>query len=171
MSTQDPLAAFSYYLSGRSQVLLAIADEIVENLDACDPGAGAAWSGPRTRASDLMWLWTLGAYEVVRTMCQANACFSARFLRALSDLKLDLERVRVANTKMERIKYDRRARTIPVPSDRPPDAWDEPGKDIRVGDPEHAVSARRLLADYARVMASLTIAEVLMRHEDAFAAG
>ncbi len=170
MSTQGPLEAFSYYLSGRNQVLLAIAAEIVTNLDACDPGAEARASGPRARASDLMWLWTLGAYEVVRTMCQANACFSARFLRALADLKIDLERVRVANTKMERVKYNRRDRAVPVPSDRPPDAWDGQTRDLLVGDPERAVSARRLLGHYRRVLASLTAEEVVMRHEDAFAA-
>jgi hypothetical protein len=28
----------------------------------------------------LFWLWTLGAYEIVRTMCQAQSCFSERGL-------------------------------------------------------------------------------------------
>jgi hypothetical protein len=168
MSTQHPLAAFSYYLSGRNQVLLSIADEILENLDACVPDAGALSSGPRGRASDLMWLWTLGAYEVTRTMAQAQGCFSARFLGAISDLKIALERVRVANTKMERVKYDRKGPTIPVGSDRAPDLWDPERRDLRVGDPADAVSARTLLAEYRRVMASLRVEDVLARHEDSF---
>ena len=70
MSTQDPLAAFSFYLSGRHRVLLTIADEIVSNLDMCDRSDE---SPPRARASDLMWLRTLGAYEVTRTLCQARS--------------------------------------------------------------------------------------------------
>ncbi len=165
MSTQQPLAAFSYYLSGRHQALLTIADEIVAALDACIDDQAPA----RTRASNLMWLWTLGAYEVTRTMSQAQTCFSPSFLRSVTDLKLALERVRVPNTKMERIKYDRRAKATPVSSDREPDLWDPLIKnDLQVGDPADPASARGLLRNYAHIMASLTPADVLMRHEDSF---
>jgi hypothetical protein len=115
-----------------------------------------------------MWLWTLGAYEVVRTMCQAPACFSPSSMRELSALKVELERVRVPNTKLEKLKYDRRERSVPVPSERPPEIWVADGKDILVGDPADLVSARRLLALYERVLASLTSEDVQMRHEDAY---
>lgn len=168
MSTEDPLTLFSLYLAGRNQVLLSLSHEIVGALDACVSG-DAGPSSPRKRASDLMWLWTLGAYEVVRTMCQAQGCFSDPLARALADLKIDLERVRVPSTKMERIKYDRRERSVPVSSDRPPDLWDEARKDLRVGDPADTASARGLLAAYARVLGSLTAADVLASHEDSFA--
>ncbi len=168
MSDPSPLAAFSRYLSGRHQVLLGIADEISRHLDACASGE-APTPGPRARASDLMWLWTLGAYEVTRTMCQAHACFAPTFLMKLSELKAELERVRVPNTKMERIKYDRKGETIPVPSDRPPDVWDPSRKDdILVGDPADLVSARTLLTRYVRIMGSLRAEDVLMSHEDSF---
>jgi len=163
-----PLAAFSFYLSGRNQVLLSIAEEIGKNLDAADSSAGSFPAGPRTRASDLMWLWTLGAYEVIRTMCQAKECFAARFYTAIADLKIDLERVRIPNTKMERLKYDRKDRTIPVSSNREPDSWDDTSRDLLVGDPAASVSARMLLGKYARVVSSLTLAEVVMSHEDSF---
>lgn len=159
MSTQHPLAAFSLYLAGRHAVLLAIAAEIGQHLDA----------GSRDRASDLMWLWTLAAYEVTRTICQAQACFSPRFYREVSALKTDLERVRVPNTKMEKIKYDRKDRPVPVCSDREADVWDPARRDLLVGDPADLVSARRLLAEYTRVLASLTAEDVLMRHEELFA--
>ncbi len=165
---QQPLAAFSYYLSGRHQALLTIAAEIVVALDACVDSEGSQPSPARTRASDLMWLWTLGAYEVTRTISQAQVCFSASFLERVTDLKLALERVRVPNTKMEQIKYDRRARATPVGSDREPDIWDPANKDLWVGDPADTVSARMLLEQYEHTMASLTGADVRMRHEDAF---
>ncbi|WP_437611100.1 hypothetical protein WMF20_04820 [Sorangium sp. So ce834] len=168
MSTRHPLAAFSFYLSGRHQVLLSISREILAGLDACASSEGAFPHEARTRASDLMWLWTLGAYEVVRTMCQASRCFSERFARAISHLKADLERVRVPNTKLERIKYNRRDRPIPVSSDRGPDIWDDASKDLLVGDPADAVSCRMLLRSYESVMSSLTLDDVKMSHEDSF---
>lgn len=162
-----PLAAFSPYLAGRHRVLLTIAAEVARHLDTCD-GDGLPTTA-RERASDLMWLWTLGAYEVTRTMCQAQACFAPRFYRELSHLKADLERVRVASAKMERVKYDRKDRSIPIPSDREPDRWHGPTRDLLVGDPAAPASARGLIAAYERVLASLTADEVLGRHEDAFA--
>jgi hypothetical protein len=164
-----PLARFSAYLAGRDAALRAVAAEIVAHLDACGDDEATARSPSRARASDLMWLWTLGAYEVVRTMCQAQACFAARVHRPLAALKAELERVRVPNTKLERPQYDRRARGVPVRSDRAPELWVADGKDILVGDPADAVSARRLLASYARMQAALTAGDVLRRHEDAYA--
>ena len=171
MSTPRPLTRFSSYLSGRNDVLLAISAEIIAHLDACGPDEGAARSRSRARASDLMWLWTLGAYEVSRTMCQARACFSARSHRALSDLRLALERVRVPNTKMERLKYDRKSPGVPVRSDRAPEVWADEHRDILIGDPADLVSARRLLAMYAQVLAALTAEDILMKHEDSYERG
>lgn len=163
---QEPLAAFSFYLAGRHRVLLTVAAEIVGHLDSCDADGLPAAS--RRRASDLMWLWTLGAYEVARTVCQAQGCFAPRFLRELGGVKVELEQVRVATAKMERVKYDRKDRTVPVGSNRAPDLWRRADRDLFVGDPTRAVSARGLLAAYGRVMASLTAEEVLMRHEAAY---
>jgi hypothetical protein len=40
----DPLAKFSRYLSGRHQVLLALAAEIRAGLDACGPAEALARS-------------------------------------------------------------------------------------------------------------------------------
>lgn len=154
----EPLAAFSFYLAGRNRVVLALAQDVDAALDR----------GERTAASDRMWLWTLGAYEVVRTMCQAQRCFAARFYADLSALKVELEHVRVPNTKMERIKYDRRAASIPIRSDRDPDEWDEAARDLLVGDPARPASSRALLARYQTVLGSLARADVVMSHEDSF---
>lgn len=158
MPAEHPLTAFSPYLASRHRVLLTIAAEIHDHLDAAT----------RPRASDLMWLWTLGAYELIRTICQAHACFAPRFHRAAADLRIDLERVRLATSKLEYVKYDRRDRSVPIPSDREPDLWDAPRKDLLVGDPANPASARRLLAEYVHIMRSLTRDEVLMRHEDSY---
>lgn len=164
--TPHPLAAFSRYLAGRHQVLETLAAEILAHLDACDEHGLPAAS--RRRASDLMWLWTLGAYEVARTMSQAHTCFAPRLLRELSRLKSELEQVRVANTKMERVNYDRRASPTAIPSDRDPDEWHAQARDLLVGDPARPTAARTLLTAYTRTLATLTPDEILARHEDSF---
>ena len=78
----DPLVAVSFYLSGRKNVLLGISDEILENLD-CAFADAVIDGGKLDRAESLFWLWTLGAYEVVRTLCQAKNCFSKALFEKL----------------------------------------------------------------------------------------
>ena len=160
---RDPLSLFSHYLSGRVHVLLAIADEITENLD--DGFSGQVIDGGRVeRAESLMWLWMLGAYEVVRTMCQANACFTQQALDELNQLKKRLSAVRMPAAKMEKP-----GAKIPVTSNRSPAGWDVSRRDLLVNDPESTdIFARDLLVEFNRVFSSIKAADILGRHEGAY---
>jgi hypothetical protein len=164
MLEQDPIVAFSFYLSGRKNVLLRIADEITESLDHAF--AETVVDGSRfERAESLMWMWTLGAYEVVRTMCQAKECFSPNALEALAQLKKGLSSIRMPAAKMEKP-----GKKVPVISDRSPACWDIPNKDILINDPESTpdVSARSILRQFKQVFSAITRADVLGRHEDSY---
>jgi len=98
---REPLLVFSFYLSGRVNVLCSFANEIIENLD--NGFSNQCIDGKRIeRAESLMWLWILGAYEVVRTMHQAKGCFSERLIRDLGTLKKNLAVVRMPAAKMEK---------------------------------------------------------------------
>lgn len=160
---RDPLMAYSHYLSGRVHVLLAIADEVVENLDA-GFSAECVDGGRLVRAESLMWLWILGAYEVVRTMCQSKTCFTQSALDELLELKKALSSVRMPAAKMEKPGVKR-----PVTSDRSPSGWDVPRRDLLVNDPESAdVSARALLDEFDRVFSTIKASDILGRHEDVY---
>lgn len=161
---REPLMAFSFYLSGRVNVLLALEDEILGHLDqgfsaACIDG------GSVERAESLMWLWMLGAYEVVRTMCQAKSCFSDGALHELVQLKKTLAVVRMPAAKMEKS-----GKKKPVTSNRSPTGWDIANRDLLVNDPEEsqAISARSILAEFDRVFSSVTKHDVLARHEESY---
>jgi hypothetical protein len=155
MVERDPLIAFSWYLSSRKNVLLGIAAEIVENLDV----------ERFDRAESLMWLWTLGAYEVVRTMCQAKTCFSKRAWEELAQLKKSLTAVRMPAAKMEKP-----GKKLPVTSNRSAAGWDFPNRDLLVNDPETTpdVSARFLLREFDRVFSSISKADVLGTHKSSY---
>ncbi len=160
---REPLIAFSFYLSGRSNVLLAIGDEIIELLDAgfaSQPING----GKIVRAEALMWLWTLGAYEVIRTMCQSRECFSTEFYKKMSHLKTFLAKVRMPAAKMEK-----QGQRKPVNSNRSPAGWDVSNQDLLIGDPEDEnISAKALIQHYKETITSLTISDVLKKHHDSY---
>jgi hypothetical protein len=161
---RDPLIVFSNYLCGRVHVLLAVGDEIIENLDHGFLGKSVK-GGRVERADSLMWLWILGAYEVVRTMCQAKTCFSERAMSQLTQLKSTLAAVRMPAAKMEKA-----GEKIPVTSSRSPSGWDVANRDLLVSDPDSKpdVSARFLLLEFDRVFSSITKDDVLGGHEESY---
>lgn len=59
---------------------------------------------------------------------------------------------------------------IPVTSNRSPSGWDVPNQDLLLNDPESTlqISTRFVLADFARVMLSITKDDVLDRHEESY---
>lgn len=163
---REPLMGFSHYLSGRVNVLLAVADEIIDNLD--QGFAEVCVDGGRVeRAESLMWLWMLGAYEVVRTMCQAKTCFSQKTLGELILLKKSLSVVRMPAAKMEKP-----GKKEPVTSNRSPAGWSSATRDLLINDPEATpdISARSLLVEFDRVFSSMTKDDILARHEDSYLA-
>jgi hypothetical protein len=160
--SREPLLAFSFYLSSRVLQLLLLTDEIIGDLDR---GFGVnPIDGERIgHASVTIWLWTLGAYEIVRTMCQAKSCFSPEAVAQLEELKRNLASARMPDAKMEKP-----GRKVPVDSDRSPDGWDFGKADLLLGDPLSPVSARFLLTEFDRVMSTIKRTDVLAHHSTAY---
>jgi hypothetical protein len=166
MVERDPLLAYSNYLSGRVHVLLDMSDEITLNLDQgfSDHVIDAGKVG---RADSLMWLWMLGAYEVVRTMCQSESCFSKPIHHELRRLKKALAEVRMPAAKMEKS-----GTKVPIPSDRSPSGWNPARRDLLVNAPcSTSVFARDLLGEFERILSSIKPSDILARHEDAYTDG
>lgn len=165
MVDRDPLISFSWYLSGRVGCVLELGREVGENLDLAF-SEHAIDGGRFGRAERLMWFWTLGAYEVVRTMCQASECFSPELASQLGSLKKELVQARMPAAKMEQP-----GKKQPVTSNRSPGAWDIPTRDLLIGDPTTPmISARKLLKRFEVVISSITPGDIRGDHEDSFVA-
>ncbi len=159
---REPLLAFSFYLSGCNNTLLSFSKEILEKLDNGFEGQ-TIHAGLIGNASALLWLWTLGAYEVIRTISQAKECFSDSFIEKVTKLKKELAIVRMPSAKMEVV-----GKNMPVNSNRSPDGWDIENKNLLIGSPENPVSARYLLDLYKKTILSLSIEDVRKRHQDSY---
>ena len=159
---REPLLAFSFILSTRNNHLSTVADEILELLDS---GISEKFIdfGKVTKAGILMWLGTLGAYEIVRTMCQAKNCFSPEYMEKLLPLKKRLAIVRMPDSKMEK-----QGKKQPVSSNRSPWCEVPKSKDLLIGDPEDAYSAREIIDEYFSIIYSLTPEDVIGSHEESY---
>ncbi len=158
-----PLARFSYYLNGRVWVLSEVQKEILEILENSVID-GALILERMSRAEMLFWLWTLGAYEVIRTMHQAKVCFAERVQNELFKLKKTLAVVRMPSAKMEKM-----GKNIPITSNRSASGFDFETKDLVVGDPEDPKLARVLIQEFSAFLASLKEEDILSPHESSYA--
>ncbi len=159
---KHPLAKFSYYLNGRVLGLKEIENEILDNLDNAFVD-DVSYHEEISRAELLIWLWTLGSYEVIRTMHQAKSCFSERVQEELFVLKKRLSVVRMPNAKMEKV-----GKKIPVNSSRSASGIDVQGRDLRVGEPNNDVSARSLIDMIRSFFESLKSVDVIACHESSY---
>ena len=159
---REPLLAFSFVLSTRNNQLATVADEILDNLDR-GISKDCIDSQYVTKAGIQIWLWTLGAYEIVRTMCQAKSCFTTECLSRLQPLKKRLAKARMPDAKMEK-----QGKPIPVGSNRSP--WCEviEAKDLLIGDPDEPCSARDLIDGYFSTINSITPSEIIAQHEESY---
>lgn len=65
---RESLLAFSFYLYERNKNVLQLSGEILRNLDIGFNDGKDINSTIIGNASVSMWFWTLGAYEIVRTI-------------------------------------------------------------------------------------------------------
>ena len=159
MLNREPLLNYSFYLSSKNILLLNTIDTILENLDM-----GFSESSTNgdfiSDASILTWFWTLGAYEIVRTMSETKDCFSKRINTKLNHLKTILAKARMPSSKMEK-----KGKKIAVNSNRSFVHWDVKNKDLLIGDPDDPVSARYMFKYYDNTLSSITINDVIKKHE------
>ena len=159
---KNALARFSYYLNGRVWVLSEVQKEILEILDNSVID-NALIQERMSRAEMLFWLWTLGAYEVIRTMHQAKKCFSEMVQNELFHLKKTLAVVRMPSAKMEKA-----GEKIPITSNRSAAGFDFRTKDLIVGDPEDPQLARKLMEKFSNFIAALKESDILSSHENSY---
>jgi len=159
----NPLVRFSFYANGRVQVLLKLGVEILGELEAALADDSSVSFEHLAKAEELSWLWVLGAYEVVRTMCQAKPCFSERAFKSLSNLKRELGRVRMPAAKMEAP-----GQPVPIGSARSPAGLSASDRDLLVGDPSNPKSLRKLVGAFYSVFSQIDGTDILATHESVY---
>ncbi|TSE13456.1 hypothetical protein C1D09_003845 [Mesorhizobium intechi] len=98
MFKAKPLLAFSLYTQAQADKLQRMRDEI-EALMA-DTGTNEVFNEWQ-RATDFFWFFTLGAYEVLRTMDQHNRCFVPLVGSKITEMKRRIAPLRMPFAKQE----------------------------------------------------------------------
>jgi hypothetical protein len=168
---RQPLLAFSIYTQMQVQRLAAVSAEIRATLDRCiqPPGkdqqpieADAIVEGKDTLwAYTLFWLWTLGAYEVVRTMAQAAERFSPEAGQRIKAFKDRIAELRIPFAKQE---YRGRERQVIEGGELSVHGMDSDTKDLLFEVRGQTFTVRTLMAEFEELVQSISRADVLSGH-------
>lgn len=153
-----PLSRFSIYTDAQVRALRSIAAEIFADLDSMHDGEGHI-NRRFQHAWDLAWLWTLGAYEVVRAMDQAKGCFSDEVASRLRRVKADLALVRIPFAKQEL-----RGKGEPVYAELSLDGFGPDCNDLCFEIENQVVSVRKLIADTLEFFDGIKVSDVVRAH-------
>ena len=159
MLRRKPLIAFSVYTDIQATILIDTANNIRAGLDDIFEG-DVIQVVKLNSAYGLFWLWLLGAYEVVRTMCQAENCFSQGLRERLESFKR-----RLADLRIPFAKQEYRGERVPIRGElsmtRHP-SRSEPDLVYRLGEDEY--SARSLLYEFDTIFGEIGLDDILSEH-------
>lgn len=96
MLSANPLLNFSIYTQSQADALLRMKSEIEASMDRWNPEISDF-----QRVYDFFWFWTLGAYEVLRTMDQNADCFASAVATKIKATKQHLATLRMPFAKQE----------------------------------------------------------------------
>ncbi|HEU5117010.1 MAG TPA: hypothetical protein VFT74_10130 [Isosphaeraceae bacterium] len=157
-----PLLMFSCYTEIQRQIVEELGREILASLDAIISSEGGAVQIRDAIAVHQtygrFWLWVLGAYEIVRTMCspEGRTCFTPGVATELEILKRRLSILRMPFAKQQlRRKHE------PVSAEPSISSFSASPPDLRFEAEGEGHSARELIVEFERVFASITKADVL----------
>lgn len=159
---ENPLMGFSVYSHTQVETLQLLGKEVLDIMDNAIT-EGCIEGKFIQKVYGLFWLWILGAYEVIRTMTQANICFSEQFSVNLQTLKKQIALLRIPFAKQE---YP--GKNTPIANEASIYSVDTVKKDIKYEVKENILSTRELINEFESLFSTMTYKDVLYDHRESY---
>jgi hypothetical protein len=172
MLNKNPHVVFSIYTDVQSRTIRQLGRDIVTCLEdgiTTDDGSGkgtVCGGEVMNRGYGQFWLWVLGAYEIVRTMCQAEQCFSPALATELKALKRQLSVIRMPFAKQEL-----RGKFVPVHGEPSVYGIGHSPPDLRFEVEGEVISVQELIGEFDRVFGGITRTDILADHRTTYSPG
>jgi hypothetical protein len=151
---KNPLLAFSLYTAAQLQSLRRIQSEIDAALEQPESGFPDLM-----KAYDFFWFWTLGAYEVVRTMDENRSCFSPQLAARTEALKLRLAGIRMPFAKQQLANRPALGKRRPIRGENSVVGWGEKSLVFKIDG--ETFDSRSLVSEVAEFFAGIKREDVL----------
>lgn len=166
---EEPLLVFSIYTNSQSKFIRKLGGELLQCLDTLiietsDNGMLIRDGQKLSFVYDYFWLWTLGAFEIVRTMDRAQACFSQPLRQDLKHLKGSLSLLRTPFAKQE----PSGDRDTAIYGDNSMYSFKHSPPDILFFTKGQEVSTRKLIEQFENVFKHIRRSDVLADHRSTY---
>lgn len=158
---ETPLVRFSVYTYSQVEILLDLAEQIEAHLNASisEGKVGREWR----EAYSKFWLWVLGVYEVVRTMSQAQVCFSERLAAELLKFKR-----RMAQIRMPFAKQELKGRSEPIGLENSIVGFNFETRDILFEVEGEPLGMRQFITEFRNLIEGISPKDVLSDHRTSY---
>ena len=163
MYEKHPLLAFSPLTHLQATALLTVGDEIQELIAAAVTGPATVDATTLNQAYARLWLWVLGAYEVLRTMSQARGCFTEELAALVTSDKRYLSRLRMPLSKQEFAGSSAPSGLAGLLS-----GIDTIAKDVSFTVGDEVFSAKAVTARFASLVTAIKLSDIKARHSDSY---
>ena len=167
---EHPLSAFSFYTEGHFEVLKKTGKAIYTALDHAFEDSyfdGKVLHGvdhnALHEAYGLFWLWTLGVFELTRTMSTAKKCFVPEMRQKLDDLKAHLAIIRSPFAKQQP-----RGKREPIRGEASISGIDGVKKDICFSAEGNKFWVRYEIRAFEELIESITIRDIVATYSASF---
>ncbi len=160
---KEPLLAFSVITRMQVRALRDVSEEVFRLLDEDLKTRGRVEGDGLNRVYTQTWLWVLGAYEVLRTMAQAQGCFSAEVTHRVAEEKKKMARLRMPLSKQEYA-----GRKAPSGLEGMFSIVDTQLKDVGFVVSGERFSVRETMTRFNELIASITLSDILARHDSTY---
>jgi hypothetical protein len=167
---EHPLSAFSFYTEVHFEVLKKTGKAICAALDYAFKESyfeGEVLHGADHNALrevyGLFWLWTLGAFELTRTMSTAKKCFVPDMHKKLNDLKVHLAMIRSPFAKQQP-----RGKREPIRGEASISGIDGTKKDICFSAEGSKFWVRDEIRTFENLIESITIRDIVATYGASF---
>jgi hypothetical protein len=157
-----PLMRFSIYTNSQAYFLLSESEKLLDQLESAF-GESTACGLTIQAAYGTFWLWTLGAYEVVRTMDRHKRCFSPRLTGLITRCLTTLTLLRIPFAKQQLP-----GKKIPIAAEASMSGIDSANKDISYTIAERKITMRETIAEFRDLIQSITPDDVLADLRDSY---
>jgi hypothetical protein len=157
---KHPLVRFSLYTSIQANVLTDLGETLLSNMDQSLAEDGKVQS-PFNDFYGKFWLWTIGAYEVVRTMAGAKHCFVPDAHERVVKFKHH-----IATLRMPFAKQQLRGKDHIINAEASISGFDFPRRDVVFEVDGARVSARTLIEDFLALIKGIRLSDILQDLRD-----
>lgn len=159
---ENPDVNFSIYTHIQVVTIRKLGQVIIKQLDTMLANEGIV-DGDINELYGQFWLWVVGSYEVIRTMSQANGCYSTSVNKSLSSVKANLSKII-----MPLAKQEYKGKKEPIRNGASLSSFNHEKRDFAFTIGKNGILVRELIGEFDDIFQNMEAKDVVNDHRSSY---